>query len=84
MSFQFQDRVSQILGKVLDDMNGLVEKIDGSQAQRIHSNVLLPIDYQQYIHDMQSHYTTDEQRHNHTQSNAHQGPNGNESEFTLF
>lgn len=84
VSFQFQDRVSQILGKVLDDMNGLVEKIDGSQAQRIHSNVLLPIDYQQHIHDMQSHYTTDEQRHNHTQSDAHQGPNGNESEFTLF
>ena len=84
VSFQFQDRVSQILGKVLDDMNGLVDKVGNSQAQRIHSNVLLPIDYQQHIHDMQSHYTTDEQRHNHTQSNAHQGPNGNESEFTLF
>ena len=84
VSFQFQDRVSQILGKVLDDMNGLLEKVDNSQAQRIHSNVLLPIDYRQHIHDLQSHYTTDEQRHNHTQSNAHQGSNGNESEFTLF
>ena len=84
VSFQFQDRVSQILSKVLDDMNGLVDTVGGSQTQRMQSNILLPFDYQQQIHDMQSHYTTDEQRHNHTQSDAHQGPNGNESEFTLF
>ncbi len=84
VSFQFQDRVSQILLKVLVDMDDLVNEVDGKQMQRIQSNVLLPFDYQQRIHDMQSHYTTDEQRHNHTNSHAHQGPNGSESELTLF
>ncbi len=84
VSFQFQDRVSQILSKVLDDISGLVEVVDGSQIQRKQSNIFLPYDYEQRINDMQSNYTTDEQRHNHGESHAHQGPNGNESELTLF
>lgn len=84
VNFQFQDRVSQILSKVLVDINDMVDDVDGRQMQRKQSNILLPFEYQQKIHDMQSHYTTDEQRHNHNYANAHQGPNGNESEFTLF
>lgn len=84
VSFQFQDRVSQILLKVLSDMDDLVNEVDDKQMQRVQSNDLLPFDYQKRIHDMQSHYTTDEQRHNHTNSHAYQGANGNESELTLF
>lgn len=84
VSFQFQDRVSQILLKVLSDMDTLVDDVDGRQMKRMQSNILLPFDYQKKIHEMQSHYTTDEQRHNHSSSNAYKGPNGNESELTLF
>ncbi len=84
LNFQFQDRVSQILSKVLADMNSLVDDVDGRQMQRMQSNILLPFDYQKKIHEMQAHYTTDEQRHNHNQSQAYQRPNGNESELTLF
>lgn len=84
VSFQFQDRVSQILSNVINDMNGIVTEVDDHQMQRVQSNKLLAFDYENKIHLMQSHYTTDEQRHNHTQSNAYHGPNGNESELTLF
>lgn len=84
VSFQFQDRVSQILLKVLSDMDALVDDVDGRQMKRMQNNILLPFDYQKKIHEMQSHYTTDEQRHNHSGSNAYKGPNGNESELTLF
>lgn len=84
VSFQFQDRVSQILNKVLNDMGSLVEKVKTGQLQRIQSNVLLPLDFESQIQDMQQHYTTDEQRHNHTQKQAHRGPDITETDLTLF
>lgn len=84
VSFQFQDRVSQILNKVLSDMGGLVDKVRGRREQRVERNVLQPVDYEQQIEEMKNSYTTDEQHHNHNQQQAHRGPETNESDFTLF
>ncbi len=84
VSFQFQDRVSQILNKVINDMGSMVEKVKGSQRQRIERNVLLPVDYETQIQEMQQSYTTAEQHYNHTQSQAHNGPETSESDLTLF
>jgi len=84
VSFQFQDRVSQILNKVLNDMGDIVDKVAGSQARRIESNVMLPFEIEQQMHDMEAHYVTDEQRHNHNSFESHQGPENDDGDFTLF
>jgi len=84
VSFQFQDRVSQILNKVLDDMGGMVEQVNDSQAQRQHDDVVMPLDYESQLQNMQSNYTTEEQHHNHTAQHAHRGPDNTESDLVLF
>jgi len=84
VSFQFQDRVSQILNKVLNDMGTMVENVKGSQTQRLQSNILVPVDYQVQIQEMQNSYTTEEQHHNHSQTQVHRGPDIAETDLTLF
>lgn len=84
VSFQFQDRVSQILNKVLNDMSKLVEKVKGSSAKRVEQHILEPFDYQVQMNEMQKHYTTQEQHYNHSQAHAHRGPDALETDLTIF
>jgi len=84
VSFQFQDRVSQILNKVLSDMNTMVEDVNGSQSQRLDNNVLKPVDFENQVQQMQNSYTTEEQHYMHNNSQVHSGPDTSDSDLTLF
>ncbi|VAW51220.1 Methyl-accepting chemotaxis protein [hydrothermal vent metagenome] len=84
VSFQFQDRVSQILKKVLDDMKTMVENINGSQSQRLNGKVLIPINFEEQITQMKKCYTTEEQHYMHNNSQVHSGPDATETDLTLF
>ena len=84
VSFQFQDRVSQILKKVLSDMSAMVDNVNGSQLQRLENNILIPVDYESQVQEMQNSYTTEEQHYNHTSSQVHRGPDVAETDLTLF
>lgn len=84
VSFQFQDRVSQILNGVKGDMHDLVEKVDKSQEQRISSGNLTPFDTEMTKSEMVKSYTTEEQRRNHTSSETQRGPDVEETDLTFF
>ena len=84
VSFQFQDRVSQILKSVLDDMSSIVTNVNGSQKQRRENNILIPFDYEAQMQDMKNKYTTDEQHHNHTNDQVHRGPENDANDVTFF
>jgi len=84
VSLQFQDRVSQILNRVQEDIGGMVEMVDDSQSQRLSDKALVPVDYESRLQLMRDHYTTDEQRHNHNNNDVHNGPGDTESELTFF
>ena len=84
VSFQFQDRVSQILNTVKNDMGDLAEEVEGSQQQRLSGGNVIPFDYESAKNKMMHSYTTDEQRHNHASDEVHRGPATDESEVTFF
>ena len=84
VSFQFQDRVSQILNKVKNDMSTMVDSVNRSQSQRHENNNLIPVDYEIQLQDMQDSYTTDEQHYNHSNAQVHRGPNTTETDLTFF
>ncbi|MBZ0106377.1 MAG: chemotaxis protein [Sulfuricella denitrificans] len=77
VSLQFQDRVSQILSHVRDDMN----KLEGHLDQCLNTNRCEPIDTQAWLDELQNTYTTSEQR------NLHLGDGGqgaDDSDITFF
>jgi methyl-accepting chemotaxis protein len=84
VSLQFQDRVSQILNASISDIGGFVDTVDDARSQRVHGNVVLPIDYSVHEQKMMDGYTTDEQRHNHGSRKVHTGSHAAESDFTMF
>jgi methyl-accepting chemotaxis protein len=84
VSFQFQDRVSQILNKVLSDMAAMVDNVKGSQSQRLERNVLIPVDFEEQMQEMQNSYTTEEQHYMHKNAQVHGGPDTTETDLTLF
>ena len=84
VSFQFQDRVSQILNKVLNDMNTMVENVNGSQSQRLENKVLKPVNFEEQVAQMQDCYTTEGQHYMHNNQQVHGGPDTTETDLTLF
>ena len=84
VSFQFQDRVSQILNSVKGDMHELADKVENSQDQRVASGNMTPFDAEEIKSDMVKSYTTDEQRLNHTSSETQRGPDVEETDLTFF
>ncbi len=84
VSFQFQDRVSQILNKVLNDMNTMVENVNGSQSQRLNGKILSPVNFEDQVQQMQASYTTEEQHYMHNNPHVHGGPDTDETDLTLF
>ena len=84
VSFQFQDRVSQILNKVLNDMNTMVENVSSSQSQRMDNKTLSPVNFEEQVQQMKDSYTTEEQHYMHNNSQVHNGPDTAETDLTLF
>jgi len=83
VNFQFQDRVSQILGRVREDLGSIVEQVDNARTQRASGDIT-PVDYKVHVEEMAASYTTEEQTHNHNSPVAHSGVQANEEEITFF
>ncbi len=83
VNFQFQDRVSQILGRVREDLGSIVERVDNARTQRASGDIT-PVDYKVHVEEMAASYTTEEQTHNHNSPVAHSGVQANEEEITFF
>ncbi len=83
VNFQFQDRVSQILGRVREDLSSIVDRVDNARIQRASGDIA-PVDYKVHVEKMAASYTTEEQTHNHTSPVAHSGVKANEEEITFF
>lgn len=83
ISFQFQDRVSQILGRVREDLSSIVNHVDKAKSRRVAGSIE-PVDYQVHAEEMAASYTTEEQAFNHSNNIAHQGNTDSEEEVTFF
>lgn len=90
VSLQFQDRVSQILGHVFDDMNKLAPTYQQCQDNLSQGSPIDPIDINQWLNNMKQTYTTLEQVTAHDGNEQNQGnvkenkPTGNNDEITFF
>jgi len=62
VAFQFQDRVSQILAHVEDDIGDLLARLG---AQNANGEMLEPLDVDAFLADRAANYSTDEERRNH-------------------
>jgi methyl-accepting chemotaxis protein len=61
VSLQFQDRVSQILGHVFDDMRKLAPNYQQCQYNLSQGNPIEPVDINQWLNNIKRTYTTLEQ-----------------------
>jgi len=61
VSLQFQDRVSQILGHVFDDMHRLAPNYQQCQFNFSQGNPVEPVDINQWLNNIKQTYTTLEQ-----------------------
>jgi len=84
VNLQFQDRVSQILGHVIDDMEKLVGAIADQETRLRHGEPVIAIDTGEWLRSLQKTYTTLEQVDVHRGSGAHQAKGSNNSEITFF
>lgn len=82
VNLQFQDRVSQILSHVTDDMDKLVGAISEQETRLRHGEVIAPIDISEWLHAVQKTYTTLEQVDVHRGSHHSKRPDN--SEITFF
>ena len=83
VNLQFQDRVSQILGHVMDDMEKLVGAIADQETRLRHGESVIEIDTGEWLRSLQKTYTTLEQVDVHRGSSA-QAKGSNNSEITFF
>ncbi len=83
VNLQFQDRVSQILGHVIDDMEKLVGAIADQETRLRHGESVVAIDTGEWLRSLQKTYTTLEQVDVHRGSGA-QAKGSNNSEITFF
>lgn len=83
VNLQFQDRVSQILGHVIDDMEKLVGAIADQETRLRHGESVVAIDTGEWLRSLQKTYTTLEQVDVHRGSGA-QAKGANNSEITFF
>lgn len=83
VNLQFQDRVSQILGHVIDDMEKLVGAIADQETRLRHGEPVVEIDTGEWLRSLQKTYTTLEQVDVHRGSDA-QAKGSNNSEITFF
>ena len=83
ITLQFQDRVSQILKKVQNDMTTMADNIESGQKNRVVGEAN-PLDTQGLFDEMLSTYTTEEQYHNHNNNDEHPGPDAETEDLTFF
>ena len=62
VALQFQDRVSQILDQVTQDISRLNQRVTEDVAARSSGREPSVVDVEQWLHDMEKSYTTLEQR----------------------
>lgn len=84
VNLQFQDRVSQILGHVIDNMEKLVGAIADQEARLRHGEPVITIDANEWLRSLQKTYTTLEQVDVHRGSGSTQSKGSNNSEITFF
>lgn len=84
VNLQFQDRVSQILGHVIDDMEKLVGAIADQETRLRHGEPVVAIDTGEWLRSLQKTYTTLEQVDVHRGSDSAQSKGSNNSEITFF
>lgn len=77
VSLQFQDRVSQILSHIRDD----IRKFETHVNDCLDAGQCTPIDEEAWLDELSKTYTTTEQRETHTGANATQSAS---SEITFF
>lgn len=82
VNLQFQDRVSQILSHVIDNMDKLTSHINQQKQSMAEGKALAPIDIKEWMTLLTKTYTTIEQVEIHQGKNATKAPN--DSEVTLF
>jgi len=83
VNLQFQDRVSQILGHVIDDMEKLVGAIADQETRLRHGEPIIAIDTGEWLRSLQTTYTTLEQVDVHRGSGS-KAKGSNNSEITFF
>lgn len=83
VNLQFQDRVSQILGHVINDMEKLVGAIADQEARLNHGEPVIAIDTGEWLRSLQKTYTTLEQVDVHRGSGS-KAKGSNNSEITFF
>ncbi|OZY86381.1 chemotaxis protein [Cellvibrio mixtus] len=82
VNLQFQDRVSQILSHVTDDMEKLVGAISEQETRIRHGETVVPIDINDWLRAVQKTYTTLEQVDVHRGGDHSKSPSN--SEVTFF
>ncbi|WP_039917355.1 methyl-accepting chemotaxis protein [Cellvibrio mixtus] len=82
VNLQFQDRVSQILSHVTDDMEKLVGAVADQETRLRHGESVTLIDIQEWLRAIQKTYTTLEQVDVHHGSHHSKTPSN--SEITFF
>jgi methyl-accepting chemotaxis protein len=83
VNLQFQDRVSQILGHVIDDMEKLVGAIADQETRLRHGERVTAIDTGEWLRTLQKTYTTLEQVDVH-RGGGTRTKGSNNSEITFF
>lgn len=81
VNLQYQDRVNQILAHVKADMERFVAMLQQQHAEIESGRLPKPVAVDDWLRDMESSYTTLEQRHNHLGSQSGRPEN---SEITFF
>jgi len=81
VSLQFQDRVSQILGHVFDDMNKLAPTYHQCQQDLSNGETITPVDITQWLDNIKQTYTTLEQVAAHDGTDQKQSSNNDEITF---
>jgi methyl-accepting chemotaxis protein len=84
VAFQFQDRVSQILGKLRDDLGQLLSRVEAHRARRLGGRDASALDTAGFVASLTEKYSTGEQRWNHVNELADEGPVKAEAEVTFF
>jgi methyl-accepting chemotaxis protein len=84
VNLQFQDRVSQILGHVINDMEKLVGAIADQETRLRHGEPVIAIDTGEWLRALQKTYTTLEQVDVHRGSGSAKSKGSNNSEITFF
>ena len=81
VSLQFQDRVSQILGHIFDDMNKLAPNYQQCQYNFSQGNPIEPVDINLWLNNIKQTYTTLEQISVHEGSEQKQDNKNDEITF---